>query len=94
MVYGTPTWSFLHRKLIKRLRSECRCIAMDHLGFGLSDKPGDWSYLPKDHAANLTALLIGWGMQDIAFRENELQRWERTFPEARTVYTQSPPRGN
>ena len=30
---------------------------MDHIGFGLSDKPPDWSYLPQDHARNL-ALLI------------------------------------
>ena len=65
MVHGNPTWSFLYRKLIKRLRSDYRCIAMDHLGFGLSDKPKDWSYLPKDHAANLTALIEGLGLKDI-----------------------------
>ena len=29
--------------------------------------------------------LIVWGMKDIAFREKELKRWERTFPEARTM---------
>jgi haloalkane dehalogenase len=65
MVHGNPTWSFLYRNLIKRLRSEYRCIAMDHLGFGLSDKPSDWSYLPKDHAANLTALIGELGLKDI-----------------------------
>ncbi len=65
MVHGNPTWSFLYRKLIKRLRSEYRCIAMDHLGFGLSDKPGDWSYLPEDQAANLTALIEGLGLKNI-----------------------------
>jgi len=65
MVHGNPTWSFLYRKLIKRLRSEYRCIAMDHLGFGLSDKPRDWRYLPKDHAANLMALIEGLGLKDI-----------------------------
>lgn len=26
-----------------------------------------------------------WGMKDIAFRDKELQRWERTFPEARSI---------
>jgi len=65
MVHGNPTWSFLYRKLIKRLRFEYRCIAVDHLGFGLSDKPTDWSYLPKDHAANLTALIEGLGLKNI-----------------------------
>ena len=45
MVHGNPTWSYLYRHLIKQLRPEYRCIAMDHIGFGLSDKPRDWSYL-------------------------------------------------
>lgn len=65
MVHGNPTWSFLYRKLIKRLRSGYRCIAIDHLGFGLSDKPRDWSYLPEDHAANLTALIEGLELRRI-----------------------------
>lgn len=38
-VHGTPTWSFLWRDLIRELRGEYRCVAPDHLGFGLSDKP-------------------------------------------------------
>ncbi len=65
MVHGNPTWSYLYRHLIKRLRPEHRCIALDHIGFGLSDKPQDWSYLPEEHAANLTALIEGLGLQDI-----------------------------
>lgn len=65
MVHGNPTWSYLYRRLIKQLRPEYRCIAMDHIGFGLSDKPREWSYLPSDHAANLTALVDGLGLKDI-----------------------------
>ena len=57
MVHGDPAWSFLYRHLIKGLSSKYRCIAMDHIGFGLSDKPEDWSYLPKAHAENLEALI-------------------------------------
>jgi len=57
MVHGNPAWSFLYRHLIKGLSSKYRCIAMDHIGFGLSDKPEDWSYLPKAHAENLEALI-------------------------------------
>ena len=57
MVHGNPTWSFLYRNLIKQLRTEYRCIAMDHIGFGLSDKPRVWSYLPEDHAKNLEAFI-------------------------------------
>ncbi|MFN8474657.1 MAG: alpha/beta fold hydrolase [Anaerolineae bacterium] len=65
MVHGNPTWSFLYRKLIKQLLPHYRCIAPDHIGFGLSDKPKGWSYLPADHAANLEALIEGLGLKGI-----------------------------
>ena len=57
MLHGNPAWSFLYRHLIRQLRDEYRCIAPDHIGFGLSDKPEGWSYLPRDHSENLTSLL-------------------------------------
>lgn len=49
-VPGNPSWSFQFRNCIKKLSPDFRCIAPDHIGFGLSDKPRDWTYLPKDHA--------------------------------------------
>jgi haloalkane dehalogenase len=57
MVHGQPTWSFMYRHLIRGLSSRTRCIAVDHIGFGLSDKPRDWAYTPGQHAANLAALV-------------------------------------
>lgn len=40
MVHGCPTWSFLYRGLIASLvATGQRAIALDHLGFGRSDKP-------------------------------------------------------
>ena len=65
MLHGNPTWSFLYRNLIKQLSPHYRCIAPDHLGFGLSDKPADWSYLPSDHADNLAALIEHLGLKNI-----------------------------
>ena len=65
MVHGNPTWSFVYRHLIKGLRDQYRCIAMDHIGFGLSAKPADWSYQPQAHAANLRALLDALDLHDI-----------------------------
>jgi pimeloyl-ACP methyl ester carboxylesterase len=56
-VHGTPSWSFEYRRLIKHFSKTHRCIALDHIGFGLSDKPADWSYRPADHARNLAALI-------------------------------------
>ncbi|TDY27138.1 haloalkane dehalogenase [Paraburkholderia sp. BL6665CI2N2] len=65
MLHGNPTWSFLYRRLVKRLRDDYRCIAPDHIGFGLSDKPIGWSYRPEDHADHLGALIDNLGLNDI-----------------------------
>ncbi len=51
-VHGNPGWSYEYRKSIKELSKTNRCISADHIGFGLSDKPFDWNYLPKNHADN------------------------------------------
>lgn len=52
-VHGTPTWSFLYRNQIKFFSKKYRCVALDHLGFGLSDKPTAADYKPQDHARRL-----------------------------------------
>lgn len=57
MVHGNPTWSFLYRRLIRQLAPRYRCLAPDHIGFGLSAKPAGWTYRPEDHARNLAALI-------------------------------------
>ncbi len=66
-VPGNPSWSFEARNVIKALSGQFRCIAVDHIGFGLSDKPQDFSYTPKDHAANLEALLDSLKLERITF---------------------------
>ncbi|MEJ2657722.1 MAG: alpha/beta fold hydrolase, partial [Desulfobacterales bacterium] len=40
MLHGNPTWSFYFRELIKGLSPGYRTIVPDHIGCGLSDKPG------------------------------------------------------
>ena len=56
-VHGNPAWSFEFRKLIKEFSRTNRCIAPDLIGFGLSDKPAGWSYLPEEQAKNLDLFL-------------------------------------
>jgi haloalkane dehalogenase len=56
-VHGTPTWSFLYRHQIKALFRHYRCIAPDHIGFGLSDKPADYPYSAQQLAENFEAFL-------------------------------------
>lgn len=55
--HGTPTWSFEWRHLIAGLRSTHRCVAVDHLGFGLSPRPLDADYSPEAHARRWRRLL-------------------------------------
>jgi pimeloyl-ACP methyl ester carboxylesterase len=64
-VHGNPSWSFEYRHLIRHFAVTHRCIALDHLGFGLSDKPIDASYLPQFHAANFAHFIEGLDLTDI-----------------------------
>lgn len=57
MLHGNPTWSFFYRNLILKLRDSFRCIAPDHMGCGLSDKPQDYPYTLKTHIDNANSLL-------------------------------------
>lgn len=62
-LHGNPTWSFLWRNLIKELSAAgFRCIAPDHLGMGLSDKPEKFLHL-ADRIAHVEALLAHLGIE-------------------------------
>jgi haloalkane dehalogenase len=56
-VHGNPTWSFYWRNLILAFREQHRCVAVDHIGCGLSDKPQQYSYTLSQHIANLKRLV-------------------------------------
>jgi haloalkane dehalogenase len=55
--HGTPTWSFEWRHVVRALSGRFRCIAPDHLGFGLSDRPRDADYRPEAHAERFAAFV-------------------------------------
>jgi haloalkane dehalogenase len=57
-VHGTPSWSFEWRALIRGLSGTYRCIAPDHLGFGLSDRPREFPYTPEAHAENFQRFVM------------------------------------
>jgi hypothetical protein len=59
MVHGNPSWSFLYRDMIKSFMGDYRCIAPDHIGCGLSEKPDNtvFPYTLKAHIDNLEALI-------------------------------------
>jgi len=64
-LHGNPTWSFMYRDFVKGLRDDYRCVAPDYIGFGLSDKPADWSYLPEGHSAHVEALVEELGLEGV-----------------------------
>jgi len=67
LLHGQPSWSYLYRKMIPTLaEAGYRVIAMDHLGFGYSDKPteiGSYSYL--GHVARIEAFVQKLELSDI-----------------------------
>jgi len=58
MLHGNPTWSFYYRSLITKLSPGYRIIVPDHIGCGLSDKPGRkrYNYRLKSRVDDLDAL--------------------------------------
>lgn len=64
-VHGTPSWSFDFRHLVKHFRNHYRCIAIDHMGFGLSEKPKDYPYSTIRHSENLERFILEKDLKDI-----------------------------
>lgn len=64
MLHGNPTWSFYWRNLVKGLSGSYRAIVPDHVGCGLSDKPGDdeYEYVLERRVKDLEALLDHLGL--------------------------------
>lgn len=62
MVHGNPTWSFMYRELIGRLKSGWRCLAFDQMGLGLSSRPPEdrYSYRLAERIDDLELLVDHW----------------------------------
>lgn len=64
-VHGSMTWSFLFRHLVRPISERHRCIALDHLGFGLSHKPRGIDYGPRGHARRFGDLMEHLNLSDV-----------------------------
>lgn len=66
MLHGNPSWSFYYRELVKRLSPNYHCLVPDHIGMGLSDKPGDdaYSYTLPQRVRDLEAFLEARGIHE------------------------------
>ena len=65
MLHGNPTWSFYYRNLVRALSGHYRCIVPDHIGCGLSDKPGDdqYDYRLKSRVEDIGTLIDSLDLQ-------------------------------
>lgn len=93
MVHGNPTWSYYYRHLVLALRESHRVVVPDHIGCGLSDKPGEDAYPYRlerrvedlerliDHAeldGKVTLVVHDWGgMIGMAWAVRHPERVER-----------------
>ncbi len=64
-VHGTPSWSFDFRHVIKALSDHFRCVAIDHMGFGLSNKPTEYDYSTHNHSRSLEKFILEKDLKDI-----------------------------
>jgi pimeloyl-ACP methyl ester carboxylesterase len=64
-VHGTPSWSFDFRNSIRALKNQYRCVAIDHIGFGLSDKPEVYNYATKNHSETLEKFVLEKKLENI-----------------------------
>ncbi|MEO6876101.1 MAG: alpha/beta fold hydrolase, partial [Opitutaceae bacterium] len=66
MLHGNPTWSFYYRELIRDLAAAgLRCIAPDHVGMGLSEKPPEYDYTLAGRIADIEALVAALGVKRV-----------------------------
>ncbi len=66
LLHGNPTWSFLYRHIITRLRSDFRCVALDYPGFGLSTARSGYQFLPREHSEIVESFVDQLGLSDLS----------------------------
>ena len=64
LLHGNPTWSYLYRNVIRELRGECRLVALDYPGIGMSKAPSRYGFTPQEHAEAVQAFIHGLELTD------------------------------
>lgn len=74
MVHGNPVWSWVYRLIARDLLAAgFRVVAMDHYGFGLSDKPGlsdypaltTYGFMPHEQSETVEELVEALDLRDM-----------------------------
>ncbi len=61
-IHGNPTSCYLWRNVMPHLTSDARCLALDLIGMGRSDKP-DLDYRLVDHARYVDGFIAALGLE-------------------------------
>lgn len=64
-LHGEPTWGYLFRHQVARLRNHYRIVVPDHMGFGKSETPDHRTYFLQDHINNLESFVLDLNLRDI-----------------------------
>lgn len=70
-LHGNPVWSFVYRDVIRALRGQFRCVALDYPGFGLSSAAPGYPYMPPAHAAVVGRFVDTLGLSGITMMVND-----------------------
>jgi len=65
LLHGNPTWSYIYRDVIKELRGECRLLAIDLPGFGMSKAPSGYEFTPREHADVVSDFAARLGLENL-----------------------------
>jgi haloalkane dehalogenase len=65
LLHGNPTWSYLYRNVVKELSQECRLIALDYPGFGMSKAPSGYGFTPQEHAKVVEELMDHLNLKNV-----------------------------
>ena len=65
MLHGNPTWSFVYRKLIRRLSKQYRCVAPDYPGFGLSTAPEGYDFKAYTQFESMVEFVERLGLKNV-----------------------------
>ena len=63
-LHGNPTWSYMWRNIIPYLQTSARCIAVDLIGMGRSDK-SDIGYTFLEHVDYISQFIEKLGLTNV-----------------------------
>lgn len=65
LLHGNPTWSFVYRDVIRLLRDDFRCVALDYPGMGLSTAAPGYACTPQEHATVVASFVERLDLTDV-----------------------------